>query len=215
MTTSINTKVDGLFIGRVQSPWPGRAPSAINKYPVSGPRLLTLNGFEGDEQADPRYHGGPDKAVHHYPADHYPFWIEQHGKNSKFRAGGFGENVSTTGITEEIVCIGDVFSIGKAKLQLSQGRQPCWKLNVHSGIENLSHQVMQTKYTGWYYRVVEEGCVEPGDSLRLIHRNNPTLTVKRVSDARFSPRKDLALAKVLAKLPDLAQSWREVFAKLV
>ena len=215
MTPKLEAKVESLFIGRIQTPWPDKAPSAINKSSVSGPLQLTLTGFIGDEQADPRYHGGPDKAVHHYAADHYPYWVEQNGENSKFHPGGFGENISTTGLTEDLVCIGDVFTLGETRLQISQGRQPCWKLNAHSGIENLSHEVMQTKFTGWYYRVLEEGIVSPGDSLQLVERSHWEWTVRRVTEARFSPRSYAKFAVELASLSVLSESWRETFSKLL
>ena len=215
MTHRLEATVESLFVGQIQSPWPDKAPSAINKSSVSGPQQLSLIGFFDDEQADLRHHGGLDKAVHHYAADHYPYWIEQNGENSKFCPGGFGENISTAGLTEDVVCVGDVFALGSAIVQISQGRQPCWKLNAHTGVANLSHQVMQTKFTGWYYRVVSEGRVAPGDLLHLIERPNPEWTVARVTEARFSPRKHQAYAAHLRNLPHLSEGWRHVFAKLL
>lgn len=207
------THVQSLYVGRVQSPWPNKAPSAINKRLVEGPIKLAEKGFYGDEQADPRHHGGPDKAVHHYAADHYTYWREQLGSNPRFQPGGFGENISAFGLTEQRVCIGDVFTLGDALVQISQGRQPCWKLNAHTGIPDLSHRFMSTALTGWYYRVITPGTVAIGDELKLLKRPNPGWTVKKVTEARFNPRRDNALARDLATLPYLSLGWREVFQK--
>ena len=102
--------------------------SAIAKAPLAGPVKIGFLGLEGDEQADRRVHGGPDKALHHYPHDHYARWREgRDGEPLLAAPGAFGENVATLGLTEEQVCIGDRFRLGSALVEISQGRQPCWK----------------------------------------------------------------------------------------
>ena len=133
--------VTGLFVGRAERRWPGRPASAIGKRPVAAdeaPLILETEGFLLDEQADPRVHGGPDKAVHHYAAGHYAAWRAEFPRlAARLVPGGFGENLSTGAggadgepWDETSVCIGDVFELGTALVQVTQGRQPCWKLNA-------------------------------------------------------------------------------------
>ena len=157
--------VEGLFVGRSRERWADRPPSAIHKSEASTSVYLTSTGFEWDEQADLTVHGGPEKALHHYPADHYSTWTFELGENPRFVADGFGENISTTGLLEADMCIGDVFQLGTARVQISQGRQPCWKLSAHTENARMAHEVQKTARTGWYYRVMEPGLVTPGDML--------------------------------------------------
>lgn len=203
----------GLFVGSEQDRWPGRAPSAIGKTRYEGSLDLTSSGFAGDEQADLRVHGGAEKAVHHYPADHYPAWMAELGPNARFAPGGFGENLSTMGLLEDDVCIGDVFRLGEACLQVSQGRQPCWKLSAHTGIERMAYNVQLTARTGWYYRLLEPGMVRPDDALHLAERPQPDWTVGRVTRARFDRRLDPDSARILSTLAELNEGWRASFAR--
>ena len=121
-----------LLIGDLQPFGPHGEPSGIDKQPVSGALTAGPTGLAGDRQADLRHHGGPDKAIHHYPAEHYLAW-QATGlplDPARLQPGGFGENISTTGLTEQTVCIGDVFRAGSIVLQVAQARQPCWKLGI-------------------------------------------------------------------------------------
>jgi MOSC domain-containing protein YiiM len=208
------TVVTGLFTGRSQARWAGRPPSAIGKRPADGPRRVTFTGIEGDEQADLAVHGGPEKAIHHYPAESYPFWHEEYGSDALHLApGSFGENVSTEGWTEDDLCIGDELSMGTARVQVCQGRQPCWKLVAHTGLETLAYRFRATARTGWYYRVIEEGQVAAGDRLALLDRPHDGWTVRRVTRALFDPRLDPGEARALARLAALADGWRKAFAE--
>ena len=126
----LETTIENIFLGTVEERWPGKAPSAIHKSCAAGAQAIEAHGFTADAQADLKVHGGADKAIHHYTADHYPFWrSEGHLPTSTIPA-AFGENISTFGLTEDTVCIGDIFTLGSAVVQISQGRQPCWKLNA-------------------------------------------------------------------------------------
>ncbi len=123
--------------------------SGIGKTPVAGPLTFGPEGFEGDEQADRRVHGGAEKAVHHYPADHYESWRAELGDLPTLLApGGFGENLSTVRLTETEVAVGDTFRLGGALIQVSQGRQPCWKLNHRFGVPDMARRVQLTGRTG-------------------------------------------------------------------
>ncbi len=176
--------------------------------------MLGPLGFENDQQADTRVHGGLEKAVHHYAADHYEAWRrEKPALRARLRPGGFGENVSAHGITEQDLCIGDVLSLGSAKVQVSQGRQPCWKLNAHLEDPTLAGLFQKTGRTGWYYRVLESGLVAVGDTVSLLERPCPDWPLDAVIAARFTPRLRKETAAALAALPELAESWRVAFAK--
>lgn len=211
---TILTTIDAIYTGTPRARWEGKPPSAIAKSPVSGPVMLGLEGLEGDEQADRTVHGGPEKALHHYPADHYAAWAELWpGLAAAFVAGGFGENVSTVGLTEADLCIGDRLRMGEALVEICQGRQPCWKLVAHSGAAEIAMRMQRNGRAGWYYRVIEPGLIAAGDRVELAGRPHPDWPLSRVIAARFDPRLDPAEAAAIAALPELSQSWRASFLK--
>lgn len=185
-------------------------PSAIPKYPHDGPVAITLLGLAGDEQADRQYHGGPDKAMHHYPAEHYPLWrAELPDCASRFEVGGFGENLSTLELNENDVCVGDVFRLGSAVIQVSQGRSPCRKLEIVFDVPDMVRQVHETGCAGWYYRVLSPGEVTAEDGLILEERPHRNWPVARLFTTLFQPGVDTAALRKLAELPVLAGNWRQ------
>lgn len=187
--------------------------SAIAKQALDGRQRVTLLGIAGDEQGDPRVHGGPDKAVHHYAWDHYPAWREDIGAHPLLQQpGAFGENISTQGLSEAEVCLGDRFRLGTALVEVSQSRQPCWKLSDRFGVADMARRVQSSGRTGWYYRVLEEGWVGAGDELRLLERPHAAWSLSRVIDLlyRQAPQAEV-LVEVLA-LP-LVPSWRTLFER--
>ena len=199
-----------LLTGRVRPLPDSDRTSGIYKTPVTGPLQLGALGLEGDEQADLRVHGGIEKAVHHYPAEHYPDWRAELGPLPDLaRPGGFGENISTTGLTEENVAVGDIFRLGGALVQVSQGRQPCWKLNRRFGVPDMARRVQGTGRTGWYYRVLQPGRVAPGDMLALEDRIAPEWTLRRLWHALYVDRMNLAELRGIAALDVLAEGWRK------
>lgn len=206
--------IAGLFVGPARARWPGKPASAIHKSAVQQARLLTLTGFDGDQQADLKVHGGPDKAVHQYAAEHYANWQDEGLIAPGTRPAAFGENISTTGMTEHNVCIGDIFRMGKALVQVSQGRQPCWKLNAHTGQAQMAYLFQQTLRTGWYYRALETGPVAAGDTIILTDRLHPQWSVARVTHARLNSQAATPDAKELAQLEGLASGWRKAFAMI-
>jgi len=209
---TLRIAVDSLRIGRVQPLGPAGAQSAIAKHAVSGELELTLVGFIGDEQADRRHHGGPEKAVHHYPAEHYPRWHEllPDCDPACLAVGGFGENLSTQAFDESQVCVGDRFRLGSAIVEVSQARQPCWKLNLRFGRADMAELVQQRGMTGWYYRVVEAGRVEPGAALELLERPEPDWPLARILDVFYRDPLNRDDLQALTALAPLSPSWRRL-----
>ncbi len=186
--------------------------SGFVKEPVSGPVWLGRTNLAGDGQADREHHGGPDKAVLAYAAAHYPLWRAELNR-PELPYGAFAENFTIDGLTEETVCIGDVYAIGEARVQVSQPRQPCWKIARRWRIKDLTVRVRETGRTGWYLRVLQEGYVEPGLDVVLIERPFPQWTVARATEVMLHRREDRQAAAELAECPLLASDWRRVLLK--
>jgi MOSC domain-containing protein YiiM len=199
-----------VLLGSV-APLGDRALSAIAKRPAPGLWRIETTGLVGDAQADLKHHGGPEKALHQYPLEHYAAWAEEIGGDPLLLApGAFGENLSATGWTEARICVGDVIRFGGALLQVSQGRQPCWKLNRRFGRNDMASRVQRGGRTGWYYRVLEAGEAREGDCLRLLDRPRPDWTLERLTLLLYRQTDDLDGLAGMAALPELAQSWREI-----
>ena len=198
-------------LGRDSAPEPfDRAwTTGIFKTPVEGPVRLSSLGFTGDGQADLTVHGGPDKAVCVYSADHYPGWRHTLGFD-RFTFGAFGENLTIDGLDEQQVCIGDVWSVGDALVQVSQPRQPCWKLAMKWRRRTLTDEVVASGHTGWYFRVQREGLVAPGASLTLIERRHPEWTIAAANRVMHRRQGDTA---ALARLQALSASWRHTLER--
>ena len=185
--------------------------SAIDKRPAAGPWRIDALGLAGDAQADSKHHGGPEKALHHYPFEHYATWVGEIGDDPLLRMpGAFGENLSTRGWMEGNVCIGDVVRFGSALLQVSQGRQPCWKLNRRFRRPDMALRVQSTGRAGGYYRVLEAGVADSDDFLWLIDRPRPAWTLQRLSRLLYRGADDREGLAELAALPELAQNWRDL-----
>jgi MOSC domain-containing protein YiiM len=183
--------------------------SGIFKTPVADPLWLTSTGFSGDGQADLTVHGGPDKAVCVYAAEHYGYWRSATG-NESFTFGAFGENLSVEGLDEPRVCIGDVWSVGEAEVEISQPRQPCWKVARKWRRRTLTDEVVSSGYTGWYFRVRREGRVAPGAPLSLLERRHPEWTIAAANRVMHRREGDTA---ALARLDELSASWRRTLEK--
>ena len=190
-------------------------PSAIAKRPIAGPVAITLLGLDGDQQADRVHHGGADKALHHYPAEHYAHWQALHGDCPMFAGpGGFGENVATDGLSEDAVCLGDRFRLGTALVEVSHGRQPCWKLDHRAGLRGLSARVVRNGRCGWYYRVLEPGIAQAGDPFTLVDRPLPQWSVARLFSVVIGGTGSAAEWRELAAQALLAEVWRSRAAEL-
>jgi MOSC domain-containing protein YiiM len=187
--------------------WRGKlVRSAIDKQPVGDrPIPLLSNGFEGDEQADLRLHGGPDKAVCCYPSEHMPRWEELLGEH--LPPGAFGENLLLEGLLESDANIGDTFELGSALVQLSQPRGPCFKLAARWGSRRMPNVMAAEGRSGFYLRVVRPGEVRAGDELRLAERRSD-VSVADVMRVTYVDRSDVDLIVRVMEVPELAEQWR-------
>jgi len=187
--------------------------TAFFKSPVVGPVQLDVPNLQGDSQADLEVHGGPDKAVCVYSTDHVAAWCSELGL-ARCEPGAFGENFSVAGQTETAVCIGDVYEVGTAVVQVSQPRGPCWKLGRRWNRPDFPRLVLSTGRTGWYLRVVGPGSVCAGDSLQLVDRPYPEWTIQRANDVAYAPadERDAMAVRALAACPALSVAWREWLA---
>ncbi len=176
------------------------------KAPISGPIRVSETNLEGDAQADLKNHGGVDKAVCCYPKDHWPHW--ENDLNISLPNGAFGENFTTLGADENQVCIGDLFECGTAVFQISQPRQPCWKLARRWRIKDLAAKVERTGKTGWYFRIIRAGHIEAGSQLVLAERPFPEMTVAYANEVMHQLKHDFAAARRLASCPLLSESWK-------
>ncbi len=215
----IESRIEALFIGKPKLFRSDGASSSIgSRLSVNGPVHLSFLGFEGDQVGDPSVHGGPDKAVHFYPVEHYPLWRE-HLKAENVephplleRLGGFGENIVARGLTEEKVRIGDRFRLGQSLVEVAQGRQPCWKIDHHFGVKGMTAAVISSGRCGLYFRVLEEGLVASGDILVQVEQAPHAWTVERtfhmlIAGGHREPGAKDSLAE-LAALETLAKNWR-------
>ncbi|WP_313169915.1 MOSC domain-containing protein [Massilia oculi] len=213
--------IETLLTGRARmigTPGTLEVLSGIGKQARQGVLWLALDGLESDEQGDRVYHGGPEKALHHYAFEHYPHWRARYPDSPvPWLAGAFGENVSTVGMSEREVHVGDVFRVGETLVQVSQGRQPCFRVNLRFGRPDAALALQASGRTGWYYRVLREGWLAAGDAFELVDRPCPEWPLARVIAAMFpidaqAPGLRDEWEKA-ARLAPLAERWRMTFER--
>ena len=190
--------------------------TAIFKDPVKRPIMLRKLNLDGDKQADLTVHGGLDKAVYSYPAEHYDYWRKQF-PNTDLVWGMFGENFTTEGLLEDAVNIGDQFQIGSAKLVATQPRMPCYKLGVRFGRMDVIRRFMVSARPGIYFKVLKEGEVQTGDKIKIIRRDKNNVTVKDIV-CLYIARNDIdniETMKRATKIRDLPEGWRYEFQQKI
>jgi MOSC domain-containing protein YiiM len=188
--------------------------TAFFKSPVAGQVHIGALGVTGDEQADRKNHGGIDKAVLAYSANHYALW-RAHLNLPDIPYGGFGENLTIEGLEEAQVCIGDRCQAGDVLFEVSQPRQPCWKMGRRWQLPDLPKQVIQNGRSGWYLRVLEEGELCAPVAIELASRPHPTWTIARASHLLYHEPDNVAGLEDLASIPELSQSWREALLERI
>ncbi len=175
--------------------------------------MLGLRGLDGDRVADTRNHGSPGQAVCCQPIVHYAAWNEEYHlpPDKALGPGSVGENWTLEGATEQDVCIGDVYTVGSAQVQVSGGRYPCIKQERKLQLRSFHRRVMATMRTGFYLRVLAPGMVQVGDTLDLVQRPQPTLSIHRLNVCEFQTF-DPDFARQMLEVPELADGWKRIFA---
>lgn len=193
--------------------WKGKiVRTGIFKEPISERVMVRFLNLDGDGQADLSVHGGLDKAVYVYPFEHYDYWRGEL-PNTELPLGIFGENFTTTGLREEEVNIGDCFEIGTVKLMVTQPRLPCYKLGIRFGRPDMVKQFLASRRTGFYFRVLQEGEVGVGDTLKLVSRDNNNITVADITQLYVGEQDNEELLRRVTQLEALPQSWRNYFQR--
>ena len=188
--------------------WKGvRVRTAIFKAPVEGFVAVGKLDLEGDEQGDLTVHGGPDKAVYAYPHEHYSYWQAQLPDYS-FTLGNFGENLTTEGLSEETVHIGDELQIGTALFTVTQPRTPCYKLGLRFDREDMTKRFYQSRRFGFYLRVLREGALRAGTTVAIVNRDPHEVSVADLARLYTDDSHDKALLARALELHTLPPGWR-------
>lgn len=194
--------------------WQGEAwTTAIFKEPVNARLFLDSTNLAGDEQANKKNHGGKDKAVCCFPIEHYAFWREELGLGEAFGYGAFGENFTLAGMPEDRVCIGDIYAVGTARVQVCQPRMPCFNLARKWRCETMPKRMEHLGHSGYYLRVLQAGEVGANDTLTLLERPQPDITIAFVNDALYRKTGGNERDTLLASLPELSKDSRGIFQR--
>ncbi len=188
----------------------GAVETGIFKEPVPGRCMLRALNLDGDGQADLANHGGVDRAAYAYPVENYAYWRRELGREG-FGFGQFGENFTVEGMTEDDVCIGDVFRVGGAVVEVSQPRPPCFKLGIKMGMPRFPKLFLASGRVGFYTRVLEVGEVGAGDRIEFVRRDPERVTVREMSQLLFFEPDNLRGARRALGIKALSPGWRESF----
>ncbi|UGS33887.1 Protein YiiM [Capillimicrobium parvum] len=179
------------------------------KHEQKGPVAVGPLGLAGDEQGDQIRHGGPDKAILVYAEEHYPYWRQRLGRDVPVP--GFGENLTVRGLTEEQACIGDVLQIGQVVAEVTQARQPCFKIAARYTLPKIAKWVQDAGFTGYYLRVLEPGSVQAGDSVERLVSPHPALPISEINRLLYRDRRDGAGMRRALAAEQFAAQQRAVF----
>ena len=195
--------------------WRGKElKTGIYKHEVDAPIFLGAGDVVNDHVIDRRYHGGAEKACYLYSAEHYPFWQQKYPQ-LKWEWGMFGENLTVSGLNESEIRIGDRFQIGEAIVQVSQPRQPCFKLGIRFGTQKVVKDFWDSSFPGIYVRILQPGPISKGDQLTLIESNSNSLSVEQVFSIFGKNKQNFELMKKAIAEPFLAQSCRKDLQKIL
>jgi len=186
--------------------------TGIFKVAVPGVRPLRRFNLEGDGQADLTVHGGKDKSVYSYASEHYDFWRVEWPRGD-YPWGIFGENLSTTGLLEENVCVGDEFRVGTARLVVTQPRMPCFKLGIRFGDPRIIKRFLESRRPGIYFGIVDEGAVGPGDQIERVSSDPRRLNLVELLELILDSTASKAQLERALSVPALADDWRLEFTK--
>jgi MOSC domain-containing protein YiiM len=185
--------------------------TGIFKKPVDKRTYLKKLNLEGDKQADLTVHGGPDKAVYSYPYEYYDFWKREFPDIS-FNWGMFGENLTTEGLFESQVNVGDIFQIGSSHLVATQPRMPCYKLGVKFGRMDIIKKFLKSEKSGIYFKVIKEGEIGVNDNINIIKKDNNNITIKNIVELiKKDDKENTILMEKAVKVKDLPSGWKHYF----
>jgi len=189
--------------------------TSIFKGPVEGSVPLRKLNLDGDRQADLTVHGGPDKAVYGYAFEHYAYWRREL-PDAELSPGAFGENLTTEGLDEHDLSIGDMVRVGTATLMVTQPRIPCLKLAARFGRADMVKRFAASRHSGFYFEVLEEGAVAAGDSIAIVERASERMSVAELNGLYFTkePPDPEVLHRAL-RLRGLAEVWRKEISAIV
>jgi MOSC domain-containing protein YiiM len=186
----------------------GPVTTGIFKEPVAGPVMIRSLNLDGDRQADLSVHGGPEKAVYAYPAEYFPYWRDQLPQTA-ITPGTFGENLTTEGLFEESLYIGDRLRVGDAVLEVTQPRMPCYKLALKFGRDDMIKRFLKSGKTGFYFLVVEEGDVNVDSPIEILSRDEGRVSISDISRLYINPQPDAELLQRAVSVPALPRSWKD------
>ena len=193
--------------------WRGRnVQTSIFKTPISRRVYVRRGNVDGDQQSDLSVHGGPEKAVYAYPAEHYDFWRREL-PDEALPWGAFGENLTTEGLLEDEVWIGDRYRVGTTELVVTQPRMPCYKLAIRFGRPDVVRRFLKSRRSGFYFAVEREGDVGAGDAIERLARNDKRLTIADVISLYATDAENQTLLESASEHPALPAAWREYFRK--
>jgi MOSC domain-containing protein YiiM len=207
-------KVISVNVGKAQEKeWQGKLVSTgIFKQAVETSQWVSLMGMKGDEQADMKHHGGINKAVYSYDMAYYTHW-QQHLQRKTWEFGLFGENLTTQGLYDSKVCIGNIYQIGTTVLQAIQPRIPCFKLNIRFGLPDMVAQFFEHKRHGVYFKVLQEGYIGTGDEIELIKASDYEITITDVVECLTSKGVDRSKLAQILEIPFLPVALKEAFER--
>lgn len=208
-TGTVEPSLRAVHVGRVAPLGPENVPSGFFKQPALGPVAAGPLGLAGDEQADKRVHGGADKAVYAYPSEGYAAWIEDFPARARTLVpGGMGENLVTAGLGEDEVRIGDLLRIGGVLLQVTQPRQPCFKLGLYHREPKMVRRMIETGRCGWYMRVIEPGTLAAGDRIEIVERQEKGWSIRHFAAHIALKTIDAEALSEIVAMPGVAESWK-------
>lgn len=200
---------------KVSFDWNGKTvETGIFKKPVNTPIFLGKTDVEKDVVCDRENHGGIDKACYFYGANHYSFWKEKY-PNLKFEFGMFGENITLDNIDETIIRIGNIYQVGKAVVQISEPRIPCFKLGHKFNDQLVIKEFINSSYSGFYVRILKEGTVTVGDEFKLIEQNNNDFSVEDAFSLLSYNKNNQLLLEMLKNEPLLGNEYRKSILKRI
>ena len=203
-------KVLSVNVGRPREVQSGRTRvlTSIFKSPVDGPVAVVGHNLVGDQQSDLSVHGGPNKAIYAYPSEHYSFWHDQL-PGVELTWGAFGENLTTEGLSEETLHVGDHLRIGSVELVVTQPRSPCFKLGIRFDRPDMVKRFLASRRSGFYFAVVREGELSAGHAIDVLSRDPDAVSIRELVGMYVGEPTSVDRLRVAAGNPVLPEGWRE------